>query len=322
MALRPTRPQTRAEQLAAQQALQGDAFLREVDDALREDQMMSAVRRYGKPVGAGLVLGLAALGGYLWWGHYQDQQSATRGEQLTIALDQIEASRPDLANKTLDALAAGSDHGSAVVARLVEAGLLAKQGKAQDAATRYAAVAADSSAPQTYRDFATLRQVSLTYDQMKPEDVVARLKPLAAPGAPWFGAAGELLGMAYLKQGKKELATPLFGAIAKDKDQPESLRARVRQVASQLGFDAVDDVSRPIDAAAPQPGAGPAPVPVQMPAQAAAAPAPVPAKAARTKQAAPEIPLMLGKPGAATPASAAKPAPASSAPPAPAATQP
>jgi len=307
LALRPTPPQTRAQQLAAQQAQQGDAFLREVDDALREDQMMSAVRRYGKPVGAGLVLGLAALGGYLWWGHHQEQQAATRAEQLTIALDQIEASRTDLANKTLDGLAAGGDSGSAVVARLVEAGLLVTQGKAQDAATRYAAVAADANAPQTYRDFATLRQVSLNYDQMKPEEVVAKLKPLAAPGAPWFGAAGELLGLAYLKQGKKELASPLFGAIAKDKDQPESLRARVRQVASQLGFDAVDDVARPIEMNAPQPGAAPAAAaPVE--AAPASAPAPAPARAAASAKAAkaatPEIPLMVGKPGAATPAAA------------------
>lgn len=308
MALRPTRPQTRAEQLAEQQALQGDAFLREVDDALREDQMVTALRRYGKAVGAGLVLGLTALGGYLWWGHYQDQQAATRAEQLTIALDQIEASRQDLANKSLDALAAGGDHGSAVVARLVEAGLLMKQGKAQDAATRYAAVAADDSAPQTYRDFATLRQVSINYDQMKSDEVISKLKPLAVPGAPWFGAAGELLGMAYLKQGKKELATPLFGAIAKDKDQPESLRARVRQIASQLGFDAVDDIGRPIDGVAPQPGAAQAPMQAA-PVEAAPAQMPVkaetPAKAARAKAATPEIPLMVGKPGAATPAAPA-----------------
>jgi hypothetical protein len=37
LALRPTRPQTRAEQLAAR-GLQTDAFMREVDDALREDR--------------------------------------------------------------------------------------------------------------------------------------------------------------------------------------------------------------------------------------------------------------------------------------------
>ena len=76
---------------------------------------------------------------------------------------------------------------------------------------------------------------------MKPEDVIARLKPLAEPGDPWFGSAGELVGAAYLKQGKADLAGPLFASIAKDKDVPETLRSRARQMAGLLGVDAITD---------------------------------------------------------------------------------
>jgi hypothetical protein len=72
--------------------------------------------------------------------------------------------------------------------------------------------------------------------------VVDRLKPLAVPGNPWFGSAGELVGMAYLRQGKNDLAGPLFAAIAKDESVPASLRSRTRQLAGLLGYDAVVDV--------------------------------------------------------------------------------
>jgi len=71
--------------------------------------------------------------------------------------------------------------------------------------------------------------------------VVARLRPLAVPGNAWFGSAGELLGMAYLKQGHKDLAAALFGGIARDKTVPDSLRARASQIASLLGVDTVED---------------------------------------------------------------------------------
>ena len=74
-----------------------------------------------------------------------------------------------------------------------------------------------------------------------PEDVVARLKPLAAPGNPWFGSAGEMVGIAYLKMGKNDLAGAMFAAVAKDKDVPESIRARVVQLAGNSGVD-VDPV--------------------------------------------------------------------------------
>jgi hypothetical protein len=79
---------------------------------------------------------------------------------------------------------------------------------------------------------------------------VARLKPLAEPGKPWFGSAGELLASAYLKQGRKDLAGPLLAAIAKDQTVPASLRARTRQLAGLLGVDAVGD---PEQAASPAP---------------------------------------------------------------------
>ena len=80
---------------------------------------------------------------------------------------------------------------------------------------------------------------------MAPDAVVARLKPLAVPGNPWFGSAGELVGMAYLKQGNTALAGPLFGAIARDTKTPDTLRARARQEAGLLGYDTIDDTPTP-----------------------------------------------------------------------------
>jgi hypothetical protein len=47
-----------------------------------------------------------------------------------------------------------------------------------------------------------------------------------------------MTGMALIKQGKKAEAGQLFAAIAKDKQVPDSLRARSVQIASSLGVDA------------------------------------------------------------------------------------
>jgi hypothetical protein len=53
-----------------------------------------------------------------------------------------------------------------------------------------------------------------------------------------------MVGMAYLAQGKKNLAGPLFAAIAKDEKVPQTLRGRARQLAGVLGYDAVVDVDK------------------------------------------------------------------------------
>ena len=225
----------------ARDAAQKDVLLREVDEALREDEMRSLARRYGVPAGLGVVLGLAALGGWLWWDASHKQSAGERGEQLTVALDRIEAGQLDAAKTQLAPLSADSASGSAAAARLLQAGIALEQGRKADAVKLFGEVAADAKAPQPFRDLATVREVAANFDAMAPADVVARLKPLAVPGNPWFGPAGELLGLAYLKQGNEKLAGPLFASIARDKDAPETLRRRTRQMAGVLGVDAIDD---------------------------------------------------------------------------------
>ena len=244
MALRPNRPQSRSEQLAERDSAQGDAFLREVDDALREDQLHTALQRYGKPVGGAILAGLLGLAGWLWYSDHTQQASAERGEQMTIALDKVEAGRLDAGLKELGPLASKGGDGSQASARMMRAGILQQQGKVDDAAKLFAEVSADGSAPQPYRDLATIREVAIRFDAMKPEDVIARLKPLAVPGNAWFGSAGEAVAMAYVRQGRNDLAGPLFASVAKDKDVPESLRSRARQMAGLLGVDAIDDVAK------------------------------------------------------------------------------
>lgn len=215
--------------------------MREVDDALREDQLLTAVRRYGKVIAVVVALALLALAGWLWWDARRDNAAGERGERFVVALDQVEAGQLAQANAGLEPLVAEGGEGYRTVARLMQAGIAAEQGRSAEAQKLFAAVAADDAAPGPYRDLATIREVALRFDAMPPEQIVQRLKPLAEPGGPWFGSAGELLGAAYLKQGREDLAGPLFAAIAKDQAVPASLRSRARQLAGLLGVDAIGD---------------------------------------------------------------------------------
>jgi hypothetical protein len=244
LALRPNRPQSRSEQLADRDAAQQDGFMREVDEALRQDEMLGAAKRWGKPVGALVAAGLLGLAGYLWWGHSTEQAAGERGEQMTIALDRVEEGRLDPADKQLEALAKDSHPGSAALAQLMRAGLALQKNHKDEALRLYNTVSANTDAPQPLRDLATVRSVAANFDAMPPQQVVDKLKPLAVPGNPWFGAAGEMTGLAYLKMNRNDLAGPLFAAVSRDKEAPETLRARTRQMAGLLGIDAIDDVAK------------------------------------------------------------------------------
>ena len=96
----------------------------------------------------------------------------------------------------------------------------------------------DKGLAEPYRDLATIRLTALEFDQLKPAEVIDRLKGLAVAGNPWFGSAGELTAMAMLKQGRRAEAGRLFAAIAADRQVPESIRSRAVQIAGTLGIDA------------------------------------------------------------------------------------
>jgi hypothetical protein len=80
------------------------------------------------------------------------------------------------------------------------------------------------------------------------------MQPLAIPGEPFFASAGELLGHAYIAQGKTSDAGALFAEIARNEDTPAGARGRLRNLAGIYGVDAVDDVEELLEA---QQGAGP-----------------------------------------------------------------
>lgn len=223
-------------------AAQNETFIREVDDALREDELASFLKRFGLPLLAVICLGLAAFGGYLYWGHSQKKAADERGEQYVQALDQLEANNLQGAYDKIAPVAAADGTTSAASAKLLRAGIALEQKRPDEAAKIYDAVATDKTVPQPMRDLAQVRYVSVRFDKLKPEDVVNRLKPLAVPESAWFGVAGELLGMAYIEQDRKDLAGPLFAKMARDTDLPDSLRGRARQLAGVLGVDSLDNI--------------------------------------------------------------------------------
>lgn len=262
MALPTEHDPRRIEELARQKRVQEEMLLREVDDAVRQDSVVTFIQQYGKPVAAGLILFLAALGGWLWWDARQESAMERQSEALVGAIDQIDSGNLEEAANRLAELAENGGPGAKAAAQILSAGIAAQRGREQEAINGFETAAADTSLPQNYRDLATIRAVALQYDSLAPAQVIERLKSLAVPGNPWFGSAAEMVAMAHLEQGNADLAGPLFTQLAADETAPQSLRSRARQMAGLLGYDAVVDVDATLAEMQQETGA-PAPEPAE-----------------------------------------------------------
>lgn len=241
MALPPD-PQSREEILARRRAAEEEALLREVDDAVRQDDLLSFGQRYGRQLAIGAGVLVLAFGGFLFWQSRQHAELESESNALIVALDQSQAGNfPAAATGASPLFDEGAD-GPAASARMIAAGAAVEQGNLDEAKKQLTALIGEVKAPQAMRDMALVRLVALEYDQTDKGQVISRLAPLAKPGNPWFGSAGELTAMAYLDQGKRAEAGRIFASIAQDTTVSDPVRSRARQMAGVLGVDAIPDV--------------------------------------------------------------------------------
>lgn len=234
-----------------------ETFLKEVDDELRREQMGNFLKRYGWWLIAAMVLFLGAVGGFIWWKEHKQAVAGTNGETLVAALDSLEAGNRNAAAPKLSELANSDVDGYRAAALFARANSETSAGNMPAAIATLRSIAADQDFDEIYRQAATIRQTQLEFDTLPPQQIVQRMRPLARPGSPWLGSAGEMLGVAYLKMHRPDLAGPVFASVGRDENVPPSIRTRAVQMAGSLGVNAVDEPAAPAADARPTP-VGPA----------------------------------------------------------------
>ncbi|WP_439534823.1 tetratricopeptide repeat protein [Polymorphobacter sp.] len=237
-----------------------------MDEQVRRDRLGVFWSRWGILITVLVVGLLAGLAGWLWWQDRQAKAAGADGEVLVQVIDKIGVGDNAGARPLLEGLAKNGVGAYPALARLMQAADQVAVGEEDKAAALLEAVIADGAVSQPLRDAALVKLVRLRFDTLAPADIVNRLKPLAVPGNPWFGLAGEMSAMAHLKAGTPDQATPLLTAIVKDETLPSTLRNRAAQMALALGVEESalgmnEQAAADLPAAAQQPAPAPAPAP-------------------------------------------------------------
>lgn len=215
-----------------------ETFLREVDENYRRDRVRDFLKAYGMWLAAGAVLLLAAVAGWIYWQQQKTQAASKESEELQSVFTDIGQGRIQAAPQRLQGLEQSDSDVVRASAILTQAAMALEKNDRSGAIAKYRELADDKGMAKVYRDAATIRVTALEFDAIQPQQVIARLEPLAKPGNPWFGTAGEMTALAHLKQGRKNEAARIYAAIAADRQVPDTLRSRAVQMAGTLGVDA------------------------------------------------------------------------------------
>ena len=214
-----------------------ETFLKEVDENLRRDRIRDFFKENSAWLIVALVLFLAACAAIIWYQEHRVQRSEAEVEQIATISKDIGIGNTAKVPQQLDQLSQSGSKGVRATALFTRAAFALQQNDTKTAIATYQKINADSSLPEAYRNAALIRQTALEFDQLQPQQVIARLQPLTKPGDPWFGSAGEMTALALIKQGKSKEAGQLFASIAKDTNAPPSARNRAVQISGSLGVD-------------------------------------------------------------------------------------
>lgn len=214
----------------------GDIF-REIDDELRQERFETLWRRYGKYVIAGAVVIVVAVAGIQGWNYYRTDQRQAESARFSAASSLMRDGKNQDAAALFAALAENADTGYAVLARFNQATLRARSGDLAGAVALFDGIAADDDVSGALRGAATISAVLYGMDAEGADTAAlqARLQPLIDSGGPWRHSAAELSALLALRAGDGEKARTLVRGIVDDVEAPQHMRARASEILAVIG---------------------------------------------------------------------------------------
>ncbi len=212
----------------------GDLLIQEVDEDLRNEQLMKLAKRYGGWVAVAAVVLVIAVAGYEAWQAWQARQRERASADYAAAISLLDTGKTKEAEDALAKIASG-DSGFAALAGMRRAEVLASKDDAKGAMAAYEQLAA-GPLPKELRDLATIKEGFLALNQ--PGDtgrVEARLGAVAVAGNPWYYQAAELQALFAHKKGDDKHAVELFKQLADDTQAPAGVRGRAAEMMRALG---------------------------------------------------------------------------------------
>ncbi|MGK2226621.1 MAG: hypothetical protein ACI9GK_000424 [Devosia sp.] len=215
------------------QIMAEDNIFREVDEELRSDRMRALWRRFA-PYVIGAAIGVVAIvavnEGWTW---YHSNNAAQASDELYTAFEFVDGGDLEAARIQLDTLIADGSGGYPTLAEFRKAGVLAKEGKIDEALNTYDALANAQSNPRL-RELALVLGGTLMVDNGTLADVESRAGSVANDASPLRNAARETLGLAQYKAGDFAAAQASFEAVLNDEMTQTSTRNRMGYYLAQL----------------------------------------------------------------------------------------
>ncbi len=211
--------------------MKADEFIREVDEAVRQERWLTLWKRFGSYLIGAVVAILIGTAAGVGWREYQESARLDEARRFAQASELLRVDRTAEAAEAFATLAEDGRSGYAVLARL-------RAAEARDADARVATLqqlAENTRVAVLYRELSALLAAQHQFEQEDGAALSARLDEFARDGSPWRHSALELKALAQIRAGDTLAARETLSALIEDTGVPANLRRRASELLTALG---------------------------------------------------------------------------------------
>jgi hypothetical protein len=212
-----------------------EQFFEEVSEELKQDRYAAIWKKYGRYFVALAVLIVIGVAGYQYWQGEQRKTREVASERFAAALALARDGKVKEATVAFAGLAQDGPKGYAQLARLQQAAQALKAGDRAGALAAFEQLANDDAADPLFRDVAVVHWAYFGLDDADPAQMSERLRPLTAKDNPWRHMALELTALYAERAGRRADAIQILTDLEKDKDTPQGVRGRAKELLAILG---------------------------------------------------------------------------------------
>lgn len=212
-----------------------DEFIREVDEAVRQEQWFKLWQQYGTyAIAAALAIVVGTAAG-VGWRTYQQNQRLDEARRYAAAQQLLRDDQPAEAAAAFASLAQDANGGYRVIAELSAAAAQGDAGDDQAKVATLTKLADDDDAASVYRGLAELLAAQEDFNTAGPAVALAKIEPLAAADRPWRHSALELRAVAEMQSGDTAAARQTLDDLLADPATPPDLARRAAELLAFLG---------------------------------------------------------------------------------------
>ncbi len=209
-----------------------DAFIREVDEDVKNDNFKVLWNKYGTYIVAFVIIAVTAAVCFDRIKMWEMERNQIRTENY-MAAAQLNNNPQD----TIAALQKINSENNGIFsdfAKLQIANVLLGQNKTEEALATLQSLIDDKDADHAVKNIALIKFASYKVDSMSKKEMDDLLQPVLQDKGSWTPLANDLLAMSAIREGDIETAKQIYTDILKIKDLPEGFRVKVQDMLTSI----------------------------------------------------------------------------------------